>query len=411
LQMCRYANMQMKSSSLICTSAHLLICTSSMVLSIIIVNYNVKHFLEQCLCSVKKALDLSAALNSKVMPFAEVLVIDNHSTDGSIEYLEPRFPFAQFIVNSQNIGFSKANNQALELVKGRYVLFLNPDTILPEDIFQKTIAFMEARPDAGMLGVQMVDGTGEYLKESKRGLPTPWASFCKMSGLTAAFPYSPLLARYYLGHLKKQVTQEVEVLAGAFILARREVLDRVGGFDEQFFMYAEDIDLSYRVLKAGFHNYYFADATILHFKGESTRKDARYVKLFYKAMRQFVRKHGGGFLYRGMLNAAIYLRTGLSMLRPHGSIQKTAVIEEASLKGDADTVKQLKPLLHHMNIEPDSDVIIFCEGRSFPFHEVISSVQKLNGGQLAMVHANGSGSIVGSWDKNRQGVIIPINNR
>ncbi|HYC27346.1 MAG TPA: glycosyltransferase, partial [Chitinophagaceae bacterium] len=131
-----------------------------MVLSIIIVNYNVKHFLELCLCSVKKALDLSAALNNRVTPFAEVLVIDNNSTDGSIEYLEPRFPFAQFLANSENIGFSKANNQALELVKGRYVLFLNPDTILPEDIFQKTIAFMEARPDAGMLGVHMVDGTG-----------------------------------------------------------------------------------------------------------------------------------------------------------------------------------------------------------------------------------------------------------
>lgn len=382
-----------------------------MLLSIIIVNYNVKHFLEQCLCSVKKALDLSAALNSRVVPFAEVLVIDNNSTDGSIEYLEPLFPFAQFIANSENIGFSKANNQGLELVKGRYVLFLNPDTILPEDIFQKTIAFMEARPDAGLLGVQMIDGTGEFLKESRRGLPTPWASFCKMSGLTAAFPSSALFARYYMGHLKNQVTQEVQVLAGAFMLARKEVLDKIGGFDEQFFMYAEDIDLSYRVLKAGYHNYYFAGATIIHFKGESTRKDARYVKLFYKAMRQFVKKHyhSGGVLYAGLLNTAIYLRTGLSMLRPHGSMQKEIIVEEASLKGDADAMRQLKPSLE-INIQQASDVIIFCEGKTYPFHEVISSVQKLTDGQLAMVHANGSGSIVGSWDKDRQGVIIPIHN-
>jgi N-acetylglucosaminyl-diphospho-decaprenol L-rhamnosyltransferase len=384
-----------------------------MLLSVIIVNYNVKHFLEQCLCSVKKALDLGAALNSKVTPFAEVLVVDNHSADGSIQYLQPLFPFVNFISNKKNEGFAKANNRALQQARGRYVLFLNPDTILPEDVFQKTIAFMEAHTDAGMLGVQMVDGAGRFLKESRRGLPTAWASFCKMSGLAALLPSSPIFARYYMGHLDKGSTHAADVLAGAFMLARKKVLDKVGGFDEQFFMYAEDIDLSYRVTQAGYKNYYFADATIIHFKGESTRKDARYVKLFYKAMRQFVKKHyrsGGGLLYAGMLNAAIRLRSGLSLLRPFAGNHQPQPIATVALKGDADTIKQLRLLLRQnsISIQPGSNTIIFCEGKSCPFHDIIALVQKLGPHQNALIHAGNSNSIVGSWDKNQQGVTVEV---
>lgn len=384
-----------------------------MLLSIIIVNYNVKYFLEQCLCSVKKAVDLGASLNSKVVPFAEVLVVDNHSIDGSLEYLEPRFPFAKFIGNHKNLGFSKANNQALELAQGKYVLFLNPDTILPEDIFQKTIAFMEGHTDVGMLGVHMVDGTGRFLKESRRGLPTAWVSFCKMTGLTSLLPSSPTFAKYYMGHLRKDSTHPVEVLAGAFMLARKKVLDKVGGFDEQFFMYAEDIDLSYRVMKAGYKNYYFAGATIIHFKGESTRKDARYVKLFYRAMRQFVKKHyrsRSGKAYSIMLNAAIRLRSGVSMLTPIARKYKTRPIATVALKGDVDMVRQLRVQLqqHSINIQPDSNTCILCEGKTFPFHDLISSVQKLSAGQTALIHASHSKSIVGSWDKNQQGITLEV---
>lgn len=383
------------------------------LLSIIIVNYNVKYFLEQCLCSVKKALDLGAALNSKVVPFAEVLVVDNNSTDGSINYLQPLFPFVKFIGNKNNAGFSKANNQALQLAQGKYVLFLNPDTILPEDIFQKTISFMEAHTDAGMLGVHMIDGAGRFLKESRRGLPTTWVAFCKMSGLTALMPSSSIFARYYMGHLDKGKTHAADVLAGAFMLARKKVLDKIGGFDEQFFMYAEDIDLSYRVTKAGYKNYYFADATIIHFKGESTRKDARYVKLFYKAMRQFVQKHyrsGGGLLYAGMLNGAIRVRSGLSMLQPVARKHRVQPIATVTLKGDADTVKQLRPALqqHNISIQPTSNTFIFCEGKSFPFHDIISFVQKMSPGEHALIHASNSKSIVGSWDKDQQGVTLEV---
>jgi N-acetylglucosaminyl-diphospho-decaprenol L-rhamnosyltransferase len=384
-----------------------------MLLSVIIVNYNVKYFLEQCLCSVKKALDLGASLNNKVVPFAEVIVVDNHSSDGSVEYLQERFPFPIYISNEKNLGFSKANNQALELASGKYVLFLNPDTIVPEDIFQKTIAFMETHTDAGMLGVHMVDGAGRFLKESRRGLPTAWVSFCKMSGLTTLLPSSPIFAKYYLGHLDKGTTHAADVLAGAFMLARKKVLDKVGAFDEQFFMYAEDIDLSYRVTQAGYKNYYFADATIIHFKGESTRKDARYVKLFYKAMQQFVKKHyrsGGGLLYTGMLNTAIRLRSGLSRLRPFAQHNSTRPIATVALKGDSDTVKQLRPLLqdHSISIQPDSNTFIFCEGKSCPFYDIISLVQKLGPGQNALIHASNSKSVVGSWDKNQQGVALQV---
>lgn len=382
---------------------------ANVLLSIIIVNYNVKYFLEQCLCSVKKALDLGAALNSKVVPFAEVLVVDNNSTDGSVEYLEPLFPFVNFYGNKNNVGFAKANNQALQEARGKYVLFLNPDTILPEDIFQKTIAFMELHTDAGMLGVHMVDGAGRFLKESRRGLPTAWVSFCKLSGLTAMLPSSPVFAKYYMGHLDKGKTHVADVLAGAFMLARRSVLDKIGGFDEQFFMYAEDIDLSYRATQAGYKNYYFADVTIIHFKGESTRKDARYVKLFYKAMQQFVKKHyrsGGGRLYSGMLNAAIRVRSGISMLRPVAHQPASPMIPTVSLKGDAGNITQLRPLLlqNNISIQANSYSFIFCEGKSFPFHDIITAVQKLQPGENAFIHAANSHSIVGSSSAHQQGI-------
>ncbi|MGB8192180.1 MAG: glycosyltransferase family 2 protein, partial [Chitinophagaceae bacterium] len=328
-----------------------------MQLSIIIVSYNVKYFLEQCLCSVKKALHASNLLPEGSEPGAEVFVIDNNSSDGSIKYLRPRFPFVQFISNQVNTGFAKANNQALEQVKGNHVLFLNPDTILPEDIFTATIQFLEQHPQAGALGIRMIDGSGKFLKESKRGLPTAWASFCKMSGLTSLFPSSKLLAKYYMGHLPENKTQEVQALAGAFMMVRKEVLDKTGGFDERFFMYAEDIDLSYRILQNGYRNYYFADASIIHFKGESTSKDARYVKLFYKAMQQFVQKHyrtGSGMIFRGMLGAAITMRSAVAQMQNKKSKrEETEIIEEVKLVGDDTAIAQLQPLLLqcHINIK------------------------------------------------------------
>jgi GT2 family glycosyltransferase len=274
-------------------------------LSIIIVNYNVKHFLEQCLFSVVKA---SAGMQS------EIIVIDNNSTDNSIEYLQPKFSSIRFIINSENVGFARACNQGLKLSGGKYVLFLNPDTIVPEDCFQKCIRFFETSTDAGAIGIKMLDGSGKFLKESKRSFPSPLTSLFKLFGLSRLFPRSRIFSKYHLGDLDKDRHHEVDVLAGAFMMIKKEVLDNTGGFDEIFFMYGEDVDLSYRMQKTinaatgkPYKNYYFSGSNIIHFKGESTRRASmNYVRMFYNAMSIFVRKHYGGST-AGFFNFSIHL--------------------------------------------------------------------------------------------------------
>ena len=277
-----------------------------MRLSIIIVSYNVRYLLEHCLRSVYDAVNNIEA---------EVFVIDNASRDGSLSYLKPLFPSFQFIANNKNEGFSRANNQGLKMSSGQYILFLNPDTLLPQDCFTKCIAFMDGHPDAGALGVKMVNGKGIYLKESKRGFPSPAVSFWKLSGITGLFPRSKYFAKYYMGHLSENESRIVEVLCGAFFFVKKEVIDKTGGFDERFFMYAEDIDLSFRILQAGYNNYYFPGVTITHYKGESTKKDFKYVSLFYKAMSQFVKKYYGNGLFTMFLDASIWTRAGIEIIK------------------------------------------------------------------------------------------------
>lgn len=280
-----------------------------MKLSIIIVNYNVRYFLEQCLHSVQKACgDLAA----------EVIVVDNHSTDGSLEYLHPKFPRVRFMASEANEGFAKACNKGLTGVSGEYVLFLNPDTIVGEDSFSTCISFFETHPDCGAVGVKMLDGSGNFLKESKRSFPSPLTSLYKLFGLALLFPRSKTFSRYHLGHLDANEDHEVDVLAGAFMMVRKQVLDRTGGFDETFFMYGEDIDLSYRIQKAGYKNYYVAGTSIIHFKGESTKRGSlNYVRLFYSAMSLFVRKHYGGTragIFTASVQIAIWLRAFITLL-------------------------------------------------------------------------------------------------
>ncbi|MBK6937406.1 MAG: glycosyltransferase [Chitinophagaceae bacterium] len=278
-----------------------------MDLSVIIVNYNVKHFLEQCLHSVQKAI-----MGLK----AEIIVVDNGSSDNSLEYLQPKFESVQFISNKENIGFAKACNQGLAASTGKHVLFLNPDTIVAEDSFTKSLSFLAAHPNAGGLGIKMLDGSGRFLKESKRSFPSPLTSLYKLFGLARLFPRSKTFARYHLGHLDENKNHEVDVLAGAYMLMKREVPDAVGGFDEAFFMYGEDVDLSYRLQKAGYKNYYFSESSIIHFKGESTKKGSmNYVRMFYTAMSKFVRKHYGGSragIFNMLIHIGIWLRAGLT---------------------------------------------------------------------------------------------------
>jgi O-antigen biosynthesis protein len=279
-------------------------------LSIVIVNYNVKYFLEQCLISVYKAI---RPLAVDYYPFcADIWVVDNNSSDGSVEMVREKFPEVHIIANTDNKGFSAANNQAIRKSNAEFVLLLNPDTVVAEDTFSLILKFMDEHPDAGGLGVKMVDGKGNFLPESKRGLPTPGVAFFKIFGLSKLFPKSKLFGRYHLGFLDKNKNHVVEVLAGAFMLLRRKALQVSGLLDEDYFMYGEDIDLSYRISKAGYRNYYFSETSIIHYKGESTKKSSvNYVFVFYKAMVIFARKHfasNRAALFALVINAAIYLR-------------------------------------------------------------------------------------------------------
>ena len=280
-----------------------------MKLSVVIVNYNVKYFLEQCLHSVRRAMKSIDG---------EVYVVDNNSVDGSIKMLEEKFPEVILIANKDNHGFSKANNQAIRVSKGKYVLLLNPDTIVEDDTFRKVLAFMDEHPDAGGLGVKMIDGKGRFLPESKRGLPKPSVAFYKIFGLSKLFPRSRVFGQYHLTYLDKEKTHQVDVLSGAFMLLRRETLDKAGLLDETFFMYGEDIDLSYRITQAGYKNYYYPEARIIHYKGESTKKSSvNYVFTFYNAMIIFARKHftqQNARLFSFLIHMAIWFRASLSIL-------------------------------------------------------------------------------------------------
>lgn len=247
----------------------------------------------------------------------EVFVVDNNSIDGSVDMVSRKFPEINLVANKDNKGFSKANNQAILLSDAEYILLLNPDTVVEEDTFSKVIDFMDKHSEAGGLGVRMLDGKGKFLPESKRGLPTPAVAFYKIFGLSKLFPRSKKFGQYHLGHLSEFETNEIEILSGAFMLMRSEALEKVGLLDEAFFMYGEDIDLSYRIIKGGYKNYYFPETRIIHYKGESTKKSSvNYVFVFYRAMVIFAEKHfsqKNARLFSFLINAAIYFRASLAI--------------------------------------------------------------------------------------------------
>ncbi len=294
-----------------------------MNLSVIIVNYNVRTFIENCLKSFWSE-------TSEHLDF-EVFIVDNNSSDGSVEHLQNAFPKddypnLHFIANKTNAGFGKANNQALARAKGDYILFLNPDTLLRPTTLKECFDFAESKNDFGAMGVKMLSADGVFAPESKRGLPTPWTSFCKMSGLSALFPKSKTFARYHLTYLDENQPHEIEIISGAFMFASKKALDQCGGFDEDFFMYGEDVDLSCRIIKAGFRNFYFP-TPIIHYKGESTKKSSyKYVKTFYEAMLIFYSKHypKSNFLLTLLIRAAIYGRAAAELI-----IRKTKALFKA----------------------------------------------------------------------------------
>ncbi|MDI1307096.1 MAG: glycosyltransferase family 2 protein [bacterium] len=259
-----------------------------MQLSVIILNYNVRFFLEQCLLSVQNALE---TIDS------EIIVIDNNSSDDSCAMMKQRFPKVKLIENNENLGFPKGNNIGVAQAQGEYVCILNPDTVVAEDTFVKVLAFARllhsspANDSMGIIGCKLIDGAGNFLPESKRGVPTPWVAFAKITGLYKLFPKSETFGKYYAQHLRENETGKVDILVGAFMFMKRDLYFEVGGFDEDCFMYSDDIDLSYRMLQKGKSNYYFHETTVIHYKGESTVKDETYMKRFQEAMNFFYKKH------------------------------------------------------------------------------------------------------------------------
>ncbi|WP_316633657.1 glycosyltransferase family 2 protein [uncultured Flavobacterium sp.] len=253
-----------------------------MQLSVIILNYNVRYFLEQCVLSVQEAVSTLDA---------EIIVVDNNSSDESCLMMQNKFPTVKLIQNNDNFGFPKGNNIGVAQARGKYVCILNPDTVVAEDTFTKILAFAERQTDLGIVGCKLIDGTGNFLPESKRGVPTPWVAFTKILGLYKAFPNTYLFNQYYAQHLSENETGKVAILVGAFMFLKRDLYQELEGFDEDCFMYADDIDLSYRVLQKQKANYYFHETTVLHYKGESTVKDEKYMKRFQEAMNFFYQKH------------------------------------------------------------------------------------------------------------------------
>jgi len=399
-------------------------------LSIIIVNYNVKYFLEQCLQSV-----LLATKNCT----AEIFVVDNNSTDGSKQFLEPLFKEVHFIWLPKNIGFAKANNIALAKTSGDYILFLNPDTIVAEDSFEKTIAFLQNNATIGALGVKMIDGSGQFLKESKRAFPSPSISLFKILGLANLFPKSKLFAKYHMGHLSVNENNEVDVLAGAFMLVPKVVLNVVGSFDEAFFMYGEDVDLSYRIQKAGYKNYYFAKTTILHFKGESTKKGSlNYVRLFYKAMNLFVHKHyksGNAAVFTFLINIGIWFRASLATLTSVFKVDKKTFIKDKDnfiISDEGNYTKVLEILSVHNESVMDrvnifnndkkntiNDIstiqsylkrdtaVVFCQNH-LSVSKIIQLVQQFPVGIVKRFHLANTKSIVSSHSKDGRGDSIGL---
>ena len=439
-----------------------------MVLSVIIVNYRVRYFLELCLHSVQRAL-------TDIGP-SEIIVIDNASADGSIEALRSLFPAVRFVENQENVGFARANNQALRLAGGEYILFLNPDTVLPEDFATRCLEFMRSEPcmgrplshdesvargigepatrGIGAIGVRMIDGSGRFLPESRRGFPTPWVAITKLTGLSALFPRSRVFAGYYLGGLPADRAHPAPVLSGACMLVPRAILGEIGGFDERFFMYAEDIDLSYRIEKAGYMNYYFPGTTIVHFKGESTQKNIRYIRLFYKAMSQFRRKHfnrGLPALWNWGMELAIWIRAGLgtlgrltrgpgrvvrgsaravdddgpgagARLRPEAGArlipERRPRLWIAGDRTEAAMVRRLLSAAGDWEITSErgtASAVLLCEGPDFSFRKCISALETGTAGQehsqnpqqqpdrIVLIHAAGSRSAAGSAGRKDHG--------
>ena len=372
-----------------------------MQLSVIILNYNVRYFLEQCILSVQKALE---GIDS------EIIVIDNASSDDSCDMMKTNFPHIKLIENTANLGFPKGNNIGVAQAKGEYICILNPDTVVAEDTFAKILnsKFQIPNSQLGIIGCKLIDGTGNFLPESKRGVPTPWVAFTKIFGL---YKISNYFGTYYAQHLSENESGKVDILVGAFMMMKRELYLEVGGFDENCFMYSDDIDLSYLVLKTGKSNYYFHDTSVIHYKGESTVRDETYMKRFQEAMQFFYNKHfKKSWFFDVMMRFGTFV---FSLLKKNQQKNKQRNIDEYVIFSKVEIglksskkVTYLSDLNQFKNLSKKNIEIIF-DVTAFSFTEIITFMQSNKGKNLSFKnYISSSNYLIGSDDSNDRGQII-----
>lgn len=386
-----------------------------MQLSVIILNYNVRYFLELCVLSVESALK---NIDS------EIIVVDNNSQDESCEMIKKHFPNVKLIQNNQNLGFPKGNNIGVAQAKGEYICILNPDTVVAEDTFEKLLAFAKSKNDLGIVGVKLIDGTGNFLPESKRGIPTPWVAFTKITGLYKLFPKSSLFNKYYAQHISENQTGKVEILVGAFMFLKKELYEAIGGFDENCFMYSDDIDLSYMVLQKGKSNYFFHETTVIHYKGESTSKDAVYMKRFQEAMEFFYKKH-----FQVSLLFSVFMKIGIvffSLIKRIQGRPKTKIspdnyllisASETLAKIIASVVQKKVDFLDwkaekEVNLQSNSirnELQIILDNEFVSFKECIEILERYrNKGIVFRIIPKGTNFSIGSDSPNDRGEIVKI---
>ena len=385
-----------------------------MQLSVVILNYNVRYFLELCVLSVQEAL-----LNID----AEIIVVDNNSTDDSCEMMKSRFPNVKLIENATNSGFPKGNNIGVEQAKGDYICILNPDTVVAEDTFDKILAFAEKQKNLGIVGCKLIDGTGNFLPESKRGTPTPWVAITKIFGLYQFFPKSSVFNRYYAQHISENETGKVDILVGAFMVMKRDLYIEVGGFDENCFMYSDDIDLSYMVLKKGKSNYYFHETSAIHYKGESTIKDGLYMKRFREAMQFFYKKHFKmSFLFDFFMKIGAFFFALVK--KNQGNILERKVDDYVLFSEDEIFKNKLENQFHkkidwqskirgnELFSQPNStqrQIEIFLDNSNFSFKTIINFLEvNKNQGFTFKIRPKKASFMIGSNNSNDKGMIVKI---
>ena len=372
-----------------------------MQLSVIILNYNVRYFLEQCVLSVQKALKNLDA---------EIIVVDNNSSDDSCEMMKQLFPHIKLIENPVNVGFPKGNNIAVAEAKGEYICILNPDTVVAEDTFTKMFNSKLQTPNSklGIIGCKLIDGTGNFLPESKRGVPTPWVAFTKIFGL---YKISNYFGKYYAQHLTENQSGKVAILVGAFMVMKRDLYLQVGGFDENCFMYSDDIDLSYMIQKLGKENFYFHETSIIHYKGESTVRDEKYLKRFREAMQFFYKKHfKKSVIFDVMMQVGSFFFTIFKQKQQKNTvsnIDKYIVFSKENLKLNLNKPQEYLSDFKQFATSENLKIEVVFDTNAFSFTEIIGFMEKNKSKNITFKnYISQSNYLIGSNNANDRGEVI-----